>query len=127
MRLVPGKGSLPTALALLVAAVLTVAAPATAGDGRAKPDERVTVQDNFFSARSATVAPGGVVRWTWRGTSKHNIVFKHVPRGGGKRGADARRKGRWQRAFDEPGSYRYVCTLFTGMRGTITVTKPPPE
>ena len=30
------------------------------------------------------------------------------------------------RSFHKEGQYKYVCTLFAGMRGSVTV-KPPPE
>jgi plastocyanin len=126
LRLGRRSATLLAAPIVLVAAVLTVS-PASAGDGRAKPDARVVVRDNFFSARSVSVGSGDVVRWVWRGGNRHNIVFKHVPRGASQKGAAARRKGRWQRRFREPGAYRYVCTLFTGMRGSIMVEQPPPQ
>jgi plastocyanin len=126
LRLGWRNATLLAAPVFLAAAVLAVA-PASAGGGRPKPDERVVVQDNFFTARSVTIASGDVVRWVWRGSNRHNIVFKHVPRGAARKGASARRKGRWQRAFREPGKYRYVCTLFTGMRGSIMVEQPPAE
>jgi len=100
-------------------------APAFGGGGSPKPDKRIVVEDNFFSARSLTVAAGDTVRWVWRGNNRHNVAFKRVPKGAGRRGATARRKGRWQRTFHEAGTYRYVCTLFTGMRGSITVEQPP--
>ena len=87
----------------------------------------MAVKDNFFSARSVTIASGDVVRWVWRGSNRHNIVFKHVPSGAKRKGASARRKGRWQRAFRDPGAYRYVCTLFRGMRGSIMVEPAPDE
>lgn len=126
MRLGWRSATLLAASVLLTAALLAVA-PASAGGGHPKPDARVLVEDNFFSARSVTIAPGEVVRWVWRGSNRHNIVFKHVPRGAKRKGARARRKGRWQRAFRDPGTYRYVCTLFSGMRGSIMVEQAPAE
>jgi plastocyanin len=106
-------------------AVAGFAAPALGGGGKQKPDERVYVKDNFFTPRSVTVEAGDVVRWIWRSNYRHNVTFKRVPRGGGKRGATTRRDGRWQRKFREPGTYRYVCTLYAGMRGSVTVERPP--
>jgi plastocyanin len=117
----------PLAVAAVLAAGLA-SAPALAADSRSHaPDERISVKDNFFSARSVTVHEGDVVRWTWRGSNHHNITFKKVPAGASRRGAMTRGYGRWQRKFRVQGQYRYVCTLFTGMRGTITVEAPAAE
>jgi plastocyanin len=115
-------------LSLVVPAVLAAAlasAPALGADRAA--DEKIAVKDNFFSARSVTVEEGDVVRWTWRGDNRHNVTFKKVPVGASKHGAKTRSEGRWQRKFRVQGQYRYVCTLFTGMRGTITVETPAAE
>lgn len=116
---------------LVVPAVLAAAlasAPALGADSRpSAPDEKIAVKDNFFSARSLTVPEGDVVRWTWRGDNRHNVTFKKVPAGASRHGAKTRSEGRWQRKFRVQGQYRYVCTLFTGMRGTITVEAPAAE
>jgi plastocyanin len=120
---VRGLGTVKPIAALAVAAALA-AAPASGKGTKPEPAEKVSVQDNFFSPRSATVTVGEAVRWTWRGDNKHNITFKRVPRGAGRRGAAAKTEGRWQRTFRKAGRYRYVCTLFSGMRGTITVEAP---
>jgi plastocyanin len=118
-------------MSLVVSAVLAAAlasAPALGADSRPQaPDERIAVKDNFFSARSVTVHEGDVVRWVWHGDNRHNVTFKKVPAGASKHGAKTRSDGRWQRKFRVQGQYRYVCTLFTGMRGTITVEAPAAE
>jgi plastocyanin len=111
-----------TAAAVIVAALVSV--PALGADRAA--DEKIAVKDNFFSARSVTVQEGDTVRWIWRGDNRHNITFKKVPAGASRRGAKTRSEGHWQRKFRVEGQYRYVCTLFTGMRGTVTV-EPPAE
>jgi plastocyanin len=84
------------------------------------------VEDNFFSPRSLSIDERDDVRWVWRGNNRHNVAFKRVPKGAWKKGARTRRHGRWQRTFRDPGTYRYVCTLFAGMRGSITVKKASP-
>jgi plastocyanin len=112
-------------VSLVVPAVFAAAlasAPALGAERPARPpDEKVAVKDNFFSARSVTVEQDNIVRWVWRGDNRHNVTFKKVPAGASRRGAKTRSDGRWQRKFRVPGQYRYVCTWFTGMRGTITV------
>jgi plastocyanin len=128
----------------LVAAVLaagTTFAPAQAGsldlparDVAAVQDTplkaKVLVKDNFFEPRSTQVLEDGRVTWSWRGMSRHNVAFTKVPVGASRRGARTRTEGRWKRTFHKPGVYRYVCRLWAGMRGTVTVRpepKPPPQ
>lgn len=125
--------------AVLGAATIAVLAPLAAGgepDGRpptslAATDEedkplvkRVTVKDNFFEARSLTLPKGGRVIWTWKGENRHNVTFTRVPDKLSRRGSPTKRHGRWRRSFYRPGLYKYVCTLFTGMRGSINVGSP---
>jgi plastocyanin len=103
---------------------------ARTGDGskpRGTGDKRawVRVMDNFFDARSIGVAVGTKVTFVWRGSNRHNVRFTKVPASETRKGSKTLRHGRWSRTFSQPGLYRYACTLFSGMTGTITV-KPPP-
>jgi plastocyanin len=94
--------------------------PAGTGDKRAL----VRVMDNFFDPRSVAVADGAKVTFVWKGSNRHNVRFTKVPAGETRKGSKILRHGRWSRTFSQPGLYRYVCTLFSGMRGTITVQPP---
>ena len=112
------------AAALAVSAALTVPGLARSVSGvSASQDKRATVRvmDNFFDPRSAGVREGGKVRFVWKGTNRHNVRFTQVPPGASRKSSNKRRHGDWSRRFHKPGLYRYVCTLFAGMRGTITV------
>jgi plastocyanin len=117
-------------VAALAVALLTFALVAPAPGLQRPPSKianaRVAVKDNFFSARSLTIHQGDTVKWVWRGQNRHNVTFTRVPEGAVRRGSRSRRQGRWFRTFHKPGQYRYVCTLFAGMRGAITV-EPPGE
>jgi plastocyanin len=86
---------------------------------------KVLVQDNFFEPRSTQVQEGGRVTWSWRGMNRHNVAFTKVPAGASRRGSRTRTDGRWKRTFHKPGVYRYVCRLWAGMRGTVTVRHAP--
>jgi plastocyanin len=118
------------AISAAVAALVIVSVPVTArtGGGAKAGDKRawVRVMDNFFDPRSVGIAPGAKVTFTWRGSNRHNVRFTKVPKGVSRKGSKTRRSGRWSRTFTEPGVYRYVCTLFSGMRGTISVKPPAP-
>jgi plastocyanin len=118
----PVAAAAAATLGLLLAAVSVLGATPPP-----KPPEsrvRVKVEDNFFDRRSIEVAQDGKVVWIWKGLNKHNVRFTKVPKGGSRKGSRTRTDGRWHRRFEVPGVYRYVCTLFAGMRGTVTV-KPP--
>ena len=89
---------------------------------------RVLVKDNYFEPRSTEVLEGGLVSWKWRGENRHNIRFTKVPAGAARKGASLRTEGRWKRKFRRPGVYRYVCKVWSGMRGSVTVrAEPEPE
>jgi plastocyanin len=88
---------------------------------------RVLVQDNFFDPRSIQVQAGGKVVWRWKGVNRHNVRFTKVPKGATRRGSKTQTEGYWKRRFHVQGVYRYVCTLFAGMRGTVTVVPPPAD
>jgi len=91
---------------------------------------RVLVKDNYFEPRSVEVLEGGVVTWKWRGQNRHNIRFTKVPDGASRKGARTRDQGRWKKTFKREGVYRYVCRLWSGMRGSVSVRatpEPPPS
>ena len=88
---------------------------------------RVLVHDNYFEPRSTEVLEGGLVTWKWRAMNRHSIRFTKVPEGASRRGASIREDGRWKRRFHRPGVYRYVCKVWSGMRGSVTVRAKPSE
>jgi plastocyanin len=91
--------------------------------------ERVLVKDNYFEPRSTEILDEGQVTWRWRGENRHSIRFTKVPKGAARKGAAIRVQGKWKRKFHRPGVYRYVCKVWSGMRGSVTVREepPPPE
>ena len=115
------------AVAAATLGVMLAAAPGRGATAPVKPPDslvRVKVQDNFFDRRSIEVAQDDTVVWVWKGLNRHNVRFTKVPKGESRKGSRTRDHGRWRRSFAVPGVYRYVCTLYAGMRGTVTV-KPP--
>ena len=125
-----------TAAVLLAAALgalgIAFGTPVAGGDvavSQTPPAKtKILVKDNYFEPRSVVVGEDTHVGWKWRGENRHNIRFTKVPQGAPRKGASVRDHGRWKRKFRRPGVYRYVCKVWSGMRGTVTVRpKPEPE
>ena len=112
----------PAMIAAIAAAALAVAVVPASGEphGAASAAKRVSIKDNFFSPRSISVRRGGKVTWTRRGSNPHNVTFTKVPRGASRRGSSTKTSGRFTRSFSKRGTYRYVCTIHSGMRGSVT-------
>ena len=127
------KGSFALlALAAAVAGSALVAVPVVARNGGERhagaakeKAAKVRVMDNFFDPRSLSVEEDAKVKFVWKGSNRHNVRFTKVPAGASRKGSKIKREGQWTRTFGKPGQYKYVCTLFSGMRGTSTA-KPPP-
>jgi plastocyanin len=125
------KSKLAICFTALVAGCLAWAVPGS-GDARvhradAQKAQKVRVHDNFFDRRSIRVVPGDRVVWVWKGKNRHNVRFTKVPRGAPRGGSKTKSDGRWRRTFKVEGTYRYICKLFIGMRGTVTVRNEPSE
>ncbi|HZO59206.1 MAG TPA: hypothetical protein VFB51_05920 [Solirubrobacterales bacterium] len=128
-----GRGSIAVAASFAALLALTAGqAIGLGGSGGATTAQevpvkkaRVIVEDNYFEPRSTEILDEGQVTWTWRGENKHSIRFTKVPSGAGRKGVGLRAEGKWKRKFHRPGVYRYVCTQWSGMRGSVTVRKAP--
>jgi plastocyanin len=90
------------------------------------PQATVEARDNTFDAETIQVAPGTLVMWTNRGRQDHDIV----PAEGSDWGVppeDFPPNALYQHTFDEPGTYRYYCSLHgtaeAGMTGTVIVAE----
>jgi plastocyanin len=118
---------LPAAAIAVALVAVPALAPAALTRSSKHADVRVAVEDNFFSARSVTVERGETVKWVWKGENRHNLAFRKIPKGTSDRGSRTKRQGKWTRTFWRPGRYTYVCTLFAGMRGEVTVAEPAEE
>lgn len=75
----------------------------------------VAVQDNYFDAQSISVPAGTTVTWTWQGNNDHNVVGDGFE-------STVQTEGTFSYTFDEPGTYRYECTLHGGMTVEVIVT-----
>jgi plastocyanin len=95
---------------LPLAAVATALAVASAFGS----SHTVTVKDNFFSPKTASIKKGSKVTWKWAGKVAHNVTFKTVH-------SKTQAKGTYSLTFNRKGTFGYRCTLHPGMTGSIKV------
>jgi plastocyanin len=96
--------------------------------GDAYPEVDVTVLDNTFNDRAIRVDAGVTVAWTNNGRVAHDIAAVDATRFDGDFGveaADFEPRDAYEFRFDEPGVYRYYCSLHgsttRGMTGMVAV------
>ena len=112
----------PTTVLTTVAATLpttpvpqTTAAPATP----AMPSTAaVTIQNFAFNPSSVTVSAGGTVTWTNRDQATHTVTSDT----GAFTSNNLVTGNSYSFTFTTPGTYRYHCSIHTGMMGTVIVT-----
>jgi len=122
-------------VALTVAVGLAALTPlwvsaASAGAPR-KPPVKVTVNDFFFAPTAVTIKKGRSVKWVWSATNTypHDVHLKKGPANLKNKGSYSTKTSavtgaHFQKAFETPGTYKYICTIHPDeMRMTITVKK----
>ena len=77
--------------------------------------ETVELADSRFVQASIAVPVGTTVTWDWTDGEEHDVVFTDGP------ASAVVGSGTWERTFDEPGEYRYSCTLHPFMDGRVVV------
>ena len=90
--------------------------PSASAPAKAKADD--TIQNFSFAPDPVKVKAGGSVTWTNKDSAAHNVVFddKSV------KGIDNLNQGQsGQVSFPKAGTYSYVCTYHSGMKGSVTV------
>lgn len=104
--------------------------PATAGAPQ-KPPVKVTVNDFYFAPTSVTIHKGRSVKWVWSSfnTYPHDVHLKKGPANLKQKGSystktSAVSEAQFQKKFETPGAYKYICTIHPDeMRMTITVKR----
>jgi plastocyanin len=99
-------GSLGTAVAVV---------PAQAGSSKT-----VSVKNNGFSPGSVAIKKGGNVTWKWtQGGVAHNVT----PASGAAGSKTSSKKGfTFTKTFSKAGTFKYVCTIHSSMKVTVTVS-----
>jgi len=102
------------ASSLLAVALATTPAGVVAAD--APRTHQVTIQALANVPETLTVRPGDVVVWTNKDPFPHTVTaagaFDSGPIAPGKS---------WRFTAKKPGTYPYLCTLHTTMKGTLRV------
>jgi plastocyanin len=121
--------SLTVAIGLAVVALLGVTT--AAAQAPQKPPVKVTVNDFFFAPTAVTIKEGRAVKWVWSATNTypHDVHLKKGPANLKQKGSYSTRTtavtgAHFQKTFETPGTYKYICTIHPDeMRMTITVKK----
>jgi plastocyanin len=85
------------------------------GGGGGGSGTNINVNDNFFDPSGLTVSVNDPVTWTWVGDSTHNVTFVD-----GTTSPTQANGGTYTRTFTTAGTYPYICTIHSGMSGTVT-------
>ena len=79
----------------------------------------VAIVDNGFSPADLTIAVGTTVTWTNTGQRRHTVTSID---GGFTSSGTLTSGGRYAQTFGTAGTFAYICSIHTSMKGTITVT-----
>jgi plastocyanin len=110
-----------TALTLLAcgegSGVIGVITTDTTGSGTGQLLATVQVTSNAFTPSLVNLRSGGIVTWVWADTtSQHNVTFNDP-----LRSSQTQSSGLHSVVFQSVGTFNYVCTVHTGMTGSIVV------
>jgi len=97
------------------ASAASAAAPAPAS-APAAGSAAVTIKDFAFTPGMTTVASGTTVTWTNSDGAAHTVTFADGT-GSGRLATGAT----FSRTFDAPGTYTYVCSIHSSMKGEVVV------
>lgn len=91
--------------------------------GAAVQADTINIIDNAFGPTAVKIVSGGEVTWTWdpTNTQQHNVRWGTVPGTTPPQGPTQATGAPFAVTLTTPGAYQYVCTLHTGMEGTVFV------
>jgi plastocyanin len=114
-----GSSQIRASAGTIQSALVTVTVTGGGGPNPSTADVTATGNDTF-SPSAVTIAPGGIVTWTFTNVREHNVTFtastptppQNIPNSINTTAS---------RTFPNAGSYPYTCTLHAGMNGTVNV------
>jgi plastocyanin len=93
---------------------VTAAVPVTVGFSTFA---EMKVEDFQFNPVAVDIAAGGQVRWTWTGSSSHNVTSNNS----GPLSSPTQASGTYAVTFPTPGRFDFHCTIHPFMTGTVIV------
>ena len=115
MRRGTGAGLLALAAGWVFGVALAAAPVGTAAADRARTHE-VVIQGLLYVPETLTVRPGDVVVWINKDPFPHTVTAAGVFDSGSIAAGKS-----WRFTAKKPGTYPYLCTLHTTMKGTLRV------
>ena len=117
--------------ACCVVAVALSGVTAASAQAPKKPPVKVTVNDFYFAPTTVTIKKGRAVKWVWSSynTYPHDVHLKQGPKALKNRSrfsttTTAVTDAHFQRTFEVPGTYKFICTVHPSeMKLTVTVKK----
>jgi plastocyanin len=94
--------------------VVTAAVPVTVGFSTFA---EMKVEDFQFNPVAVDIAAGGQVRWTWAGSSSHNVTSTNS----GPLRSPTQVSGTYTFTFPAPGRFDFFCSIHPFMTGTVIV------
>jgi plastocyanin len=118
-------------VAIGLAAVALMGVTAASAQAPSKPAVKVTVNDFYFAPTAVTIKKGRAVKWVWSSTNTypHDVHLKKGPANLKQKGSYSTKTtavtgAHFQKTFETPGTYKYICTIHPDeMRMTITVKR----
>jgi plastocyanin len=112
----PPRRIIPIAVSSLALLLLPACGGGDDGGAATEPGH-VNVVDSSFKPKTISIAVGDTVTWDFKGDLQHNVIdedgtFKSKTKGKGYT---------FTHTFNSAGTYDYVCTLHSGMTGTVEV------
>src|SRR5688572_28953173 len=108
--------------AILLAATLTLATATSIQARLEPPHTHIAMIDYAFEPAEQTITTGESITWQNDGQELHNVFEL-----GGTWESPALSNGQtYTFTFGTPGTYNYVCSIHSGMLGTIIVVEPQP-
>jgi plastocyanin len=131
MRASAHRGRVRRATAACVAALALFAASAASAKAPTPKPSVVTVNDFYYGPSSVTIKRGRAVRWVWSSynTYPHDVHLRQGPKGLKRKATYSTRTSavtdaHFQRVFETPGTYKFICTIHpTEMKLTVVVKK----
>jgi plastocyanin len=90
--------------------------PATTAAPVANAGAAVSLKNIAFNPSKVTIKAGQAVVWTWHdGSVPHNVSGQGYS-------SVTQSSGTYSHTFPDAGTFKYTCTIHSGMDGTVTVT-----